>query len=217
MVFLVILTRIAQFASAIPIMMGLIRYKHLPRTARVIFYYTLYSAFSEWFAYYLSATYHNNMPYLYIFTFVQFAFYSYVFVPQLLLFRKRTKQTIVVLFVLILGLLTIDLFIHSIYRSPIIARTAESILIVFMGLAYLLEYFQSDKNTRLSQHYLFWITIGAVTYFSISFFYTMVQLLVKQSTPIAAITTIAHLAVLILSYLFFAASLRIAKSETAIS
>lgn len=200
------LTLIAQLACIAPILVGILRYRNLPPSARVLFYFMLYCGFTEWYAHHLAATLKNNMPPLYLFTFIEFTVFSYVLIPQLVLLNKWSKQALWGLILLMLGLLITDMALNSIYKWPTVARTAESILIVFMSLAYILQYVQESKPVDIYRDYTFWIAAGAGVYFSISFFFTLISIMLTYKHKAAAITTFSHLIASILSYLLFALS-----------
>lgn len=206
-----LLTDIAAFACIVPILTGLFRYKQLPKTTRIFFYFILYCGFSEWLAYYLAQTQHNNLPPLYLFTLVEFGIFCYVLIPQLTLINRWSKQILWGMIILMLCLLALDIVIHSIYRWNTISRTSECFLIVLMSLAYLLEHFQSDKNINLSREYIFWIATGAGMYFAVSFFYNLFAIRVTMHMRLNVILQTVHLLASTLSYLFFAFSFLICK------
>jgi hypothetical protein len=215
MSYIKVLTLTAQFSCILPILIGLLRFRNLENTGKVFFYFMIYCGFTEWFAYYLDEKYHNNIPYLYVFTLVEYWIFCYVLIPQLTLFKKWHKQMLLILLLTMVGLLVVDMVVHSIYRFNTISRTTEAVIIVLMGLAYLLEYFQADYNTKLSGNSVFWIAAGAITYFGISFLYNMFNIFSISDVKLNKIIQTAHLLASITAYILFAVGFWISKPQNA--
>jgi hypothetical protein len=195
----------AQFSWIFPIITGVIKYRQLPSAGKLFLFFMFFCACTEGIAHLLTLKYHNSMPFLYVFTFVEFAVYSYILLPRLTLFNQRNKLVLTGVLLLMVGLLVTDLFVNGIFRLNTISRITACILIVFMGLAYLLQYITSDSSMRITRDYIFWIAAGAVAYFSIAFFFFAVNNMVVASYPnIYSIISSAHLIATIISYLFFA-------------
>lgn len=193
---------IAQFSSLIPVAAGMIRYKSLPKSAKVFFYFMIFSACTEAIAYFLARVYNNSMPFLYIYTFVEFIIFSYILLPRLLLFANNYKPILISLTVLMFGLLLLDVHVHSIYKMNTISMVTKCILIVFMGLAYLLQYIRSDNTIKITHDYVFWIASGATLYFAVAFFFfTTYNLL--QETDLVIPTKSFHALASTSSYLLF--------------
>jgi hypothetical protein len=207
MSFAFLLVRIAQVSSLIPILSGISRYKKMPAPARLFFFFLVFSSFSEGMAVVLSVVFDNNMPFMYIFTAVEFGVFCYIFFPKLSFLKNRFKPAFYSAMLLMIALLIIDIVINSIWKLNTISKISECVLIVFIGLSYLLQYLQSDTSTNITKDYLFWIASGATLYFAISFFFfMMLNLLVTSNLPYAQITSSVHSIISVVANLFYAYS-----------
>lgn len=201
------LIRTAQFSSLIPVVVGITKYKSLPKAGKFFFYFMLYAACTEAIADILAELYNNNMPYRYVYTFVEFTVFCYILLPRLVLFVDYYKPLFWSLIILMLGLSFLDVWIHSIYKMNTISLVAECILIVFMSLAYLLQYIQSDSSEKITRDYVFWIGTGATLYFSVAFFFfTMNNILVTINPQLAKLVILFHGLVSTITYILFAIS-----------
>lgn len=215
--FLYIIVKIAQLAPLIPVAMGIAKYKSLPKTVKLFFYFMVFSACTEVLATILARLYNNNMPLRYVYTFVEFAAFCYILLPRLTLFANYHKPLFWSLIVLMLGLLFLDVQIHSIYKMNTISLVAECILIVSIGLAYLLQYLRSDSTAKITGDYVFWIGAGATLYFSMAFFlFTTNNILVEINPKLSRLVNGFHGLVDILSYILFAISFWVIPSKKSI-
>jgi hypothetical protein len=207
MSFAFLLVRIAQVSSLIPILSGISRYKKMPVPARLFFFFLIFSSFSEGMAIVLSVVFDNNMPFMYVFTAIEFGVFCYIFFPKLSFLKNRFKPAFYSAMLLMAALLITDIIINSIWKLNTISKISECVLIVFIGLSYLLQYLQSDTSTNITKDYLFWIASGATLYFAISFFFfMMLNLLVTSNLPYAQITSTVHSIISIVANLFYAYS-----------
>lgn len=199
--------RTAQFSSLIPVVIGIARYKSLPKAGKLFFYFMAFSVCTEVIAAVLGALYNNSMPFMYVFTLVEFGVFCFILLPRLVLFSDRFKQAYTGLLLLMLVLLIADVSVHSLFKLNTISKIAECILIVFMGLAFLLQYIQSESNVKITRDYVFWIASGAVLYFAIAFFFfTTHTALVAINYKLGILFGISHLLASILANVLFAIS-----------
>lgn len=154
------------------------------------------------------------MPFLYVFTFVEFSVFSYILLPRLALFADKFKPLLWGGLLLMLALMILDVFVQSFFKWNTISQVAECILIVFMGLAYLLQYIQSDSNVKITRDYVFWIATGATLYFCIAFFFfTMINILLAINTDLARLAKYFHLFACIISYILYAVSFWVIRKK----
>jgi hypothetical protein len=208
-----LILRSGQFACALPILVGLLRYKHLPATGKLFFYFMLFSGFAEWFAYSLSSKKINNLPYLYVFTLIEFGVFAAVLVPRITLFHRWHRHFFYGLLLLMIALLLADIYVHTLYRMNTISRLASCFLIVLMSLTYLLQYLQSENETLITRDYIFWIAAGGATYFAIAFFLIATHSFAVNANleRLLSILSASHHFANLLSYLLFGYALWIAK------
>lgn len=151
---------------------------------------------------------------MYVYTLVEFIVFSYILIPRLVLFANHFKPIFYGLTALIVILLFTDVYIHSIYALNTISKVTECVLIVFMGLAYLLQYIQSDSDVEITGDYVFWIASGATLYFAVTFvFFTIYNTLLAVNENLSLLTHNAHQIASILSYLLYAVSFGVIQKK----
>lgn len=209
-----LIARIAQFSSLIPVVIGIAKYNSLPKAGKLFFYFMLFSACTEAIADILAALYNNNMPFFYVYSYIEFAVFCYILLPRLDLFTNHYKVIFIGLMVLMPGLLLTDIYVHSLNKLNTISKVTECVLIVFMGLAYLLQYIQSDSTKRITRDYVFWIAAGATLYFAVAcIFFTMYNTLAAINIRFSLLTNVAHQIASMLSYLLYAVSFGVIQKK----
>lgn len=155
----------ASYTIVIPIICGLILYKHLPAYGRVLLSYLFLSILAELLSSYLGSAKINNMPVLHIYTVAQFLliiwFFKEVFSSALI---SRYLYIIAVAFVLFAICNT--LFIQSIYEFNSYSRSTEAIIIILICLYFFKQ--QLSKEIAWTKEPMTWFVLGFFIYFSSS-------------------------------------------------
>lgn len=158
----------------IPIIIALAKKNYWKTMERWVFVYLIFSLFFNILSKILSDRKINNLPYLHLYTVLEFGLISICFLSIISnhIFRKG-----VFLMLILFPLFAIFNIWHSdsLYTYNMIPRSVESILIVIYCIFFLLQKFSVETKTLYDFNYFFIIGIllyfcSAITLFSLSGF-----------------------------------------------
>lgn len=163
----VLLIRISQFSSLIPVFVGFLFYKKLNRVFKTLVWILVFSSLVELIAFLLRKYLGNNLPLLHIFTIIEFCMFLYVFYKGV-----KIKQSLYFLLIAAFILLAcFDAFVfNKISTFNSIAKPAESLVFTIVALYY--YYYNLQENNTVSIFYqpMYWFSTGILIYFSVNFF-----------------------------------------------
>lgn len=146
----------------LPIIIALINKAYWKTTERWVFAYLVFSLFFNSLSKLLSDRRINNLPFLHLYTVLEFLLLSLCFLSVIShqLFRK----------VIVVGMILFPLFAafniwhsNSLYSYNMMPRSVESILIIIYGIFFLLRKFSLESKTDYDFNYFF--VFGMLLYF----------------------------------------------------
>ncbi|MFZ4796769.1 MAG: hypothetical protein ACOYMA_04700 [Bacteroidia bacterium] len=175
-----ILIRISQFSSIIPVIIGLFFYKKLNKSFKSLVWFLLFFVFMEYFAYWLAKELGNNMPLSHIFTVIEFGMLISVFTTY---FKIQMKYYYILLFLIVfIGI--IDAFVLK--KLTTFGGLTNLIASIFFTIAALYFYYNNINQTQnidLYKQPMFWFSTSILIYFSINF-YKYLRLSTELKLPI---------------------------------
>ena len=197
------MTIIAPSCNIFPVITALAKFRHLPREARIFFYYLVFNCLVS-IASSLLATYHMpNTPLFHVATAIESMLLLYFF--SLVFNEKRITLYLKVLIALfpVLGCLNAMFFQH-IYVFNSYMLSLQSFIVIALCFLYW-WYHSNDKRLPWSSFPLNWIISGLMLYFSSAFilftFSNAVILFFSKAS--STLVWNIHATLTIIMYLFF--------------
>lgn len=205
--------KLSQASVLIPVIAGIIHYKKIPQSYKVLLWFFIASIGFEIQASVLKVVYQNNMPGLHLFTLVECLAFSSVYYRH---FKNKHIKLFIIINTLFFGAAClIDAFlVHGIWMPNTIARSYGSLSIISYTLLYFRFMFGRDIPDYNSRHPLFWISTGALIYFGANLLYFMLTTyLIRQAAQTAVYSLFFHAAINIVSNSFYARSFQCFKTQ----
>jgi len=176
----------SQTSILIPVILGVQSFKKLTNPFKYLLYFLIASVFFEIQASVLKMIYHNNMPGLHLFTFVEFMTMIYVYFKH---FEKsKTLKNLILLNTLLFVLIAFtDAFIiNDIWKPNNISRTFSALSLVCWSLVFFFDSIKNDYYFFTWEDSMFWFNTSIFIYFSLNLFYFMLNnYLVEHAFSIA--------------------------------
>jgi len=203
----------SQASVLVPIIVGAIFFKKLNTPFKVFFWFFAVSALFEIQTNICRDIYHNNMPGLHLFTFVEMLAFSFVYY-----FHFKESRAIAALIVtntlIFIGAAIADVvFINGIWSPNSISRTYSSVSLTCYSLIFFYCQFVEDVEYYSWEYPMFWISIGVLTYFGLNLLYFMlINYLTNNAAFTGQISLFTHAAINIVANCLFAQSFRCHKN-----
>lgn len=186
----------------IPIVIGIIKFRYLHFSLKIIWFYLLATAVINTAATITGRVFHvNNMPYVHFYTLIEglmlIWFYEYLFS------KDKNKWFVILKIAFALACVINALFIQSIYLYSSYTRYAESIICILFSLNYFAKLAALDNRPLKLPDFYF--NTGIFLYFSGSFILFIFSNLILQKLP-ASTTLIfwtGHSTLVLLMYILF--------------
>ncbi len=149
----------------LPAIIGLVKFSNLSKILKTLGIFLFIVIPIEGTATYLALNNMNNLTLLHGYTIIEFTFLSAMFY-QSFDHKSLRKSTLALIVAFSAFAIVNAFFIQGIDQLNSYSRGTECVLIILMSLAYFYEIFKGMKILRLEQHPMFWVTTGALLYFS---------------------------------------------------
>lgn len=185
-----VLIRLSQFSSLIPVLIGLIYYQNLNKPFKRLVWFLTFFSFIEFTGYLMAKLFGNNMPLLHIFTILEFAMLLSVFINY---FNISVKYYLVAVF-----LFTIIVFLDAIgfknlFLFDSLAKSIESTVFTLVSFSFYYKNLNHNSQEKLRIQPMFWYTTGILVYFSINFFqFLTLNQMMKESINIGYVDNNVH-------------------------
>lgn len=185
----------------LPIIAALINKAYWKSTERWVFVYLIFSLFFNTLSKVLSDERINNLPFLHLYTVLEFLLLSVCFLSIIphRLFRK----------VIIGGMILFPLFAvfniwnsDSLYSYNMMPRSVESILIIIYGIFFLLRKFSTESKTEYDFNYFF--VFGMLLYFCSSITLFSLSGFILQNTELNFFLWNMHATLVLILYIVIA-------------
>lgn len=156
----------STYSVALPLIIGLLRFKRLQIIQRYILALVIFSILVELAAVFIGRFLHlRNLPLLHIFSAVQFTLLWLIFAKRLIPpFSKKSFLGILAAFWVFA--IVCAIWIDGLYNFNAHARSFGAILIIFFCLCYFYQRLRKLDLENLEADPLFWIATGSLIYFS---------------------------------------------------
>ncbi len=200
------------YSVLLPVIIGLVKLKVLPRSAAIIWYYLLVSGIVSLLAYIIGRVMHvNNLPLIHIYTPVELLFFCWFYKQVLHTPGNRLLYRILVPAFIILCVIN-ALFFQSVYTYSSYTRSVEAIICMLFALNYFarLATVADGKKTFLLPEFYF--NSGIFIYFSGSFMlFVFSNFIINASSREYYIVWVIYAALVLCMYLFFALAFLLCK------
>jgi hypothetical protein len=151
--------------------------------------------------------YHNNMPGLHLYTFIEFAAFTFIYHAN---FKNNNSISRIILInsVIFVLLSLLDAFvINGIWKPNNISHTYSSVSFVLVSLVFFHDSFKNDTEYYSWESPMFWFNTAILIYFSLNLFYFMLNnYLIDHAYTIAYNSMRIHAAINIISNCLLAKS-----------
>lgn len=156
---------LSLLSALFPVITGLLRYRYLTTMLKQLFFLCLTGAVTDTILFILSLFTISNFNVINIYSYVQFVFYLWVFIP----FIFPNKKNIVL--PVLLACVTAIFVITSIYyvrhnTFNVIFLLTESTALMIISIVSMMKII--DKSSNIFINGLFWMVSGMLIYFSIA-------------------------------------------------
>ncbi|MEP7237164.1 MAG: hypothetical protein ABI685_04855 [Ferruginibacter sp.] len=207
------MTVIVPLSILLPIFIGIIKFRWLPVTARVLFWFLIITAIVNGIATIMGRYLHkNNNPLTHAFTVIELllllAYYKYLFSPG-----KKNKSYAIVAVVFIVLCIVNALFFQSIFIYNSYTRSAEAIICMLLALNYFARLASGSTGNKFVKQPDFYFNTGIFLYFSGAFILFLFSnfIVVKLSLHDFLAIWGIHAALVLLMYLFFSTAFLLCK------
>jgi hypothetical protein len=207
--------KVSQASIIFPMLAGLIYYKRLDKSFKILVGFVLASILFEVQASTLKEVYHNNMPGLHLFTFCEFITFTIVYGFYFSKY-KVLSRLIIINAIMFICIAVADAFlINGIWQPNNISRTYSSISLVCLSLTFFYHLFNNDNGFYSWQYPMFWFSTGVLIYFALNLFYFMLNnYLIQHAFSLAYNSMRVHAAINIISNCLLAKSFLCFKEST---
>ena len=162
-----ILIRLSQISSIIPVICGLLYFKNLDKTFKSLVWILLFFVGVEIFSFSLTKSVKINLPLYHIFTVLEFVLLYFVF-NSYFQFSKKVNILVVGLFGIVALL---DAFLlHSLTTFNGIVKPLECIILTVLALYFYYNSLNKNLMNSIFKQPMFWFSTSIFIYFSLNFF-----------------------------------------------
>jgi hypothetical protein len=202
------LTQYVSLVLLLPVVIAIIRRTYLQKELRAIAFYLILSIIFQVVSFITARRFHtNNLPYLHLYTILEFSVISWFYYLFLGAFVKSKLIWSMALGFAIFAIIN-AFFIQSIFEINTFARGLESILVVFYCILAFYKMLQSLEATNVEKSPQFWINAGFLLYFAGSLFlFILGNLILTKDIQLSLLSWAIHACLVALMYIFLAVGL----------
>jgi hypothetical protein len=204
---------IVPFSILLPIVIGMIKYKVLSGSAKLLLLYLIISALFTGIALLVGRYYHmNNMPVTHLFTIIEFvilvAYYRKISEPV----RKNSFYYLLICLFVLLCIVN-ALFFQSIYTYNSYTKSIEAIICILFALNYFAAIAAGSPSKKPVTQPDFYFNAGFFLYFSGAFMLFVFSNFIISNLSLHNFLIIwtIHAALVLLMYLFFSTAFLLCK------
>lgn len=205
----------SQASLILPAVMGLVYYRRLDKSFKLLFWFLIASILFEIQASVLKEVFHNNMPGLHLYTFLEFITFSTLFYSHFT--KNKTFHWLLILNIVAFIVISIAdaMFINGIWKPNGLSRTYSSVSLVILSLLFFYQLFADVQEFYIWEYPMFWFSAAILIYFGLNIFYFMLNnYLIKNMYSVAFNGMRVHAAINILANCIFAKSFACFKTST---
>lgn len=209
----IFMTVIVPLSILLPVFIGIIKYRKLSGSARLINWYLLISALFTGISLLISRHYHrNSMPVGHLFTVIEMAMVIFFYKKILSDGKKNGMYRIVLISFTILCILN-ALFFQSIYTYNSYTKSIEAIICILFAMNYFASIASDTLSGKIITHPDFYFNAGFFLYFSGAFMLFVFSNFIVTNLSLSDFLIIwtIHAALVLLMYLFFSIAFLLCK------
>jgi hypothetical protein len=204
---------IVPLSILLPIFIGLIKYRHLSASAKMVYWYLITSALFTAVSLMISRYYHqNSMPVSHLFTVVEFALIVF-FYKSLIKVAKKSRVNYYVIAVFTVVCILNALFFQSIYTYNSYTKSIEAIICILFAMKYFANMAADISETKIMTKPDFYFNAGFFLYFSGAFMLFVFSNFIITNLSLSGFLTIwtIHAALVLIMYLLFSTAFLLCK------
>lgn len=213
MSFGIVIMKYAWIVGALPLLIGLFKFKYLNYALKIIILHLFLGSLVEVASRIMMELEGNNLPLMHLYTVEEFLliglFYRYNlkgFVP--------TKWMNWIIIIFISYSVVNSLFIRSIYEYNNLARGVESLVIIIFSVLYFMKVFNNLDISNLRREPMIWLNTALLFYFSSSLFlFIFSNITLKVSNELSMSVWTFHAVFTWLMYILIARGLWLAPKK----
>lgn len=200
------------YSILLPVLIGAVKYRVLPRSAVIIWYYLLLSGVVSLLAYIIGRVMHlNNLWLIHLYTALEVIFFCW-FYKNILQAAKKARFYWILPVVFVLLCIINALFFQSIHTYSSYTRSVEAIICIIFALNYFARLATMDTGKKVFTMPEFYFNSGIFLYFSVAFMlFVFSNFIINSSSYIYNVLWVIHAALVLCMYLFFSAGLILCK------
>lgn len=204
---------LSQASVLIPAFAGAFYFNKLNKPFKILFLFFAISVLFEIQTNISTKLYHNNMPGLHLFTFIEMVIFSSVYYFHFS--KNRIISFLILINTLIFAAAAIAgaFIINGIWSPNSISRTYSSVSLTCYALIYFYYLFVKDVQYYSWQYPMFWVSLGVLIYFGLNLFYFMlINYLTNYASFTGQISLFTHAIINIVANCLFAQSFKCHKN-----
>ncbi|MCI4666669.1 MAG: hypothetical protein MRZ79_00810 [Bacteroidia bacterium] len=174
----------------IPFVVGLIRWRQLHISQKLIFGLTVVAILAELSSLILSRTIGNNLVVLHIFVLLEFILLTLAFSRGYRNYISRNGELLIISGFGLICILNV-IFFQGLFEYSSNTRTLEAIFLIAMAMGFFVLSLKRLDIKDLNSHPMFWVSAGVLLYFTANlllFIYSNYVGKLGQSSEIGALT-----------------------------
>jgi hypothetical protein len=203
---------LVPFSIWLPIVIGLLKLRRLPASAKIIWYYLIVSAVISAAAIFMGRVLHtNNLPLIHLYTAIEVTFFCWFY--KKILEPKGNRFLNVWLPVLFAILCIVNaLFFQSIYTYSSYTRSVEALICIVLALNYFARLAVDGNGKKNISKPELYFNSGIFLYFSGAFMlFVFSNFIINSSHHNYAVIWVIHAALVLCMYLFFSVAFLLCK------
>jgi hypothetical protein len=203
---------IVPLSILLPISIGLMNYRQLSVSAKLIHWYLIVSALFTGASLLLSKYHQNSMPVSHLFTVVELAIIV-LFYKKLMDVGKKSNMYYHVIVVFAVICILNALFFQSIYTYNSYTKSVEAIICILFAMKYFAVIASDTSSAKIMAKPDFYFNAGFFLYFSGAFMLFVFSNFIVTNLSVSGFYTIwtIHAALVLLMYLIFSAGFLLCK------
>jgi hypothetical protein len=204
---------IVPLSILLPLVIGIIKYRKLSGSARLIIWYLIISALFTGISLLISRHYHqNSMPVGHLFTVIEMAMIIFFYKKILSDGKKNSSYRIVIILFTILCILN-ALFFQSIYTYNSYTKSIEAIICILFAMNYFAAIASDNSSGKILTQPDFYFNAGFFLYFSGAFMLFVFSNFIITNLSLHSFLIIwtIHAALVLLMYILFSTGFLLCK------
>jgi hypothetical protein len=204
---------IVPISILLPLCIGIIKYRQLSVTAKIVYWYLIISALFTGMSLLISRHYHkNSMPVTHLFTLIELGMITFFYKSLFGAGKKNSLYNYIMLVFAVVCIMNV-LFFQSIYTYNSYTKSIEAIICILFAMKYFASIASGTSSTKIIAAPDFYFNTGFFLYFSGAFMLFVFSNFIVTNLSLNDFLIIwtMHAALVLLMYLFFSTAFLLCK------